>query len=359
MRVEYFASKKVGTVLDDLNVLKQRDTAGALEVAASLYQQVSYDCELAHATHDGRQLTAVVIAGMGGSALAADVLKVLLRDEITIPFEVVKDYHLPAFVGKNTLVIASSHSGNTEETVSCLNEAIERGCQLAVTSTGGKLKEIADKHDIMFAPVHGGTQPRMGMIYNLRSILRVLVEFGLASKRFYGDMATTESWLESESELWGKDMPTERNYAKQLALQSAGKIGMFYAGSLMAPVAYKWKISWNENAKNVAFWNYLPEFNHNEFLGWTSHPVEKPFAVFDLVSELEHPRVQKRFELTDKLLSGRRPKSIIVPIAGNTLLKHTLWGCILGDFVSIYLAILNNVDPTQVDLIEKFKKELA
>jgi glucose/mannose-6-phosphate isomerase len=172
-------------------------------------------------------------------------------------------------------------------------------------------------------------------------------------------MATLSGWLQQESALWAADVPTDHNYAKQLALIAVGKTPIFYAGSLMAPVAYKWKISWNENAKNVAFWNYLPEFNHNEFLGWTSHPVEKPFAVFDLVSELEHPRVLKRFSLSDQLLSGRRPKSTIVPIAGDTLAKQFLWGCILADFVSIYVGILNNVDPTQVDLIEKFKKELA
>ncbi len=346
-------------MLDDANVLKQRDKSNALGVAADLYAQVGYDAVLEHAEHDGRPIDGVVVAGMGGSALGAEVLKVLLADSLSVPFEVIKSYSLPKFVGKNTLVIASSHSGNTEETVSCLEQAIDRGCQIAVTATGGKLKEIADKHSILFAPIHGGTQPRMGMIYNLRSVLKILVAFDVAPKRLYSDMAKLEGWLQKESDLWTKDVPTEHNYAKQLALIAVGKTPVFYAGTRMAPVAYKWKISWNENAKNVAFWNYLPEFNHNEFLGWTSHPVEKPFAVFDLVSELEHPRVLKRFALSDKLLSGRRPKSTVVPIAGDTLAKQLLWGCILADFVSIYVGILNNVDPTQVDLIEKFKKELG
>lgn len=346
-------------MLDDANVIKQRDGGDALGVAANLYLQAEYDCQLEHADNDGRTIESIVIAGMGGSALAADVLKVLLRDSLTVPFEVVKSYTLPGYVGEHTLVITSSHSGNTEETVDCLEQAIKQNCQIAVTSTGGKLKEIADAHDIMFAPIHPGTQPRMGMIYNLRSILRILIEFGLVERGVYEDMATMSTWLRQESELWASDVPTDHNYAKQLALIAVGKTPVFYAGTAMAPVAYKWKISWNENAKNVAFWNYLPEFNHNEFLGWTSHPVEKPFAVFDLVSDLEHPRVQKRFALSDKLLSGRRPKSTVVPIAGDTLAKQMLWGCILADFVSIYVAILNNIDPTQVDLIEKFKKELT
>ena len=346
-------------MLDDVNVLKQRDRGDALGVAANLYTQVSYDSILANPDHDGRPIEAVVLAGMGGSALGAEVLKVLLSEKLSVPFEVVKGYTLPGYVNKNTLVIASSHSGNTEETVSCLEQAIALGCQIAITATGGKLQEIAQKHQILFAPIHGGTQPRMGMIYNLRSVLKIFVAFELVDKRVYTDMATLENWLQKESDRWTKEVSTEHNYAKQLALLAVGKTPVFYAGTLMAPVAYKWKISWNENAKNVAFWNYLPEFNHNEFLGWTSHPVEKPFAVFDLVSELEHPRTQKRFALSDKLLSGRRPKSIVVPIAGDTLAKQLLWGCILADFVSIYVGILNNVDPTQVDLIEQFKKELS
>lgn len=346
-------------MLDDVNVISQRDRDDALGVAAELYKQAEYDCVLAHAENDGRKLENIIIAGMGGSALAADVLKVLLQDSLQLPLEIVKGYVLPEYAGENTLVITSSHSGNTEETVACLEQAITRLCQIAVTSTGGTLKDMADAHDIMFAPIKPGTQPRMGMIYNLRSILRILVEYKVVDASVYEKMATLSGWLQKESELWGKAIPTEHNYAKQLALIAVGKTPVFYGGSLMAPVAYKWKISWNENAKNVAFWNYLPEFNHNEFLGWTSHPVEKPFAVFDLVSELEHPRVQKRFALSDKLLSGRRPKSTVVPIAGDTLAAQILWGCILADFVSIYVAILNNVDPTQVDLIEKFKKELS
>ena len=148
-------------------------------------------------------------------------------------------------------------------------------------------------------------------------------------------------------------------FRSQLALIAVGKTPVFYAGSLMAPVAYKWKISWNENAKNVAFWNYFPEFSHNEFIGWTSHPVEKPFAVFDLISNLENPRILKRFALSDKMLSGKRPKSTVVPLQGETVLEQMLWGSVLADFVSIYVGILNNVDPTRVDLIEKFKKALT
>ena len=134
---------------------------------------------------------------------------------------------------------------------------------------------------------------------------------------------------------------------------------MFYGGRLTGPVAYKWKISWNENAKNVAFWSVYPEANHNEFIGWTSHPVHKPFAIFDLKSSFEHPRILNRFDVSDKLLSGRRPKAIEVQLSGDTPLRQMLWGSILADFVSVYVAILNCVNPTPVELIEKLKQELA
>jgi glucose/mannose-6-phosphate isomerase len=237
--------------------------------------------------------------------------------------------------------------------------AIEHGCQIAVIATGGKLADIATEHEIMLAKIPHDTQPRMAVLYNLRALLRVLHTYSLVDTALYNEMASAKDWLRAESELWASDKPTELNYAKQLALVAVGKTPVFYGGSLMAPLAYKWKISWNENAKNVAFWNYLPEFNHNEFIGWTSHPVEKPFAVFDLVSELEHPRIQKRFALSDRLLSGLRPKSTVIPVQGDSVLKQLLWGSILADFVSIYVAILNNVDPTRVDLIEKFKVELG
>lgn len=346
-------------MLDDANVLKQRDNQGALDVAAGLYRQAAYMVELADADNDGRELTSIIVAGMGGSALAADFVKVLLRETLTIPFEVVKGYDLPAYAGRHTLVIASSHSGNTEETMACMDEALVRGCQLAAIATGGKVKTRASERHVMFAEIPHDTQPRMGMIYNLRVLLQILVAYRLASVAAYDELAEAAQWLAQESDAWTKETPTTHNYAKQLALMAVGKTPVFYGGSLTAPLAYKWKISWNENAKNVAFWSQYPEVNHNEFIGWTSHPIEKPFAVFDLVSDLEHPRILKRFELSDRLLSGMRPKSQVVSLAGDTLMKQLLWGCILADFVSIYVAILNNVDPTQVDLIEKFKRELA
>lgn len=346
-------------MLDDVQIYAQKDPSGALGVAASEWEQTRYEVEVRHPEHDNREITRVVVTGMGGSALAALLAKSWLQELLPIELEVVRTYTLPRYVDEHTLVICSSYSGNTEETLSALDDASTRGAQIAILAAGGKLVENADKQSITSVVLPSGIQPRMAMLYNLRGLIKLLVHFGQIDQQYYEQIADTAEWLREESEHWVSEVTTDKNIAKQLALVAVGKTPVFYAGHLMAPVAYKWKISWNENAKNVAFWNELPEFNHNEFMGWASHPVEKPFAVFDLVSEFEHERIQKRFEVSDRLLSGRRPKSNIVRLQGETPLAQMLWGCILADFVSIYVAVLNGIDPTPVELIEKFKKELA
>jgi glucose/mannose-6-phosphate isomerase len=347
----------VSNTLDNENVLAQKDPEGALKVAAEQYKQASFDAVVLNGEHDERPITSIVVTGMGGSALAALLAKVWLRNDIKVPFDIIRGYDLPAYVGPNTLVIASSYSGNTEETVSALNQAIAAGAQIGVIASGGKLIGIATENDISYASLPSGLQPRMAVIYNLRALLAILENFGVVAGKAQ-EVADLSEWLGAESAAWAATVPTEDNWAKQLAEQAVGKSPVFYGGALTAPVAYKWKISWNENAKNLSFWNEFSEFNHNEFMGWTSHPVEKPFVVFDLVSSFEHPQILKRFEITDRLLSGLRPKATTINLKGDSLIAQMLWGSIFADYVSIYVAVLNGVDPTPVELIEKLKKEL-
>ncbi len=346
-------------MLDDNNVLRQRDPQDALGIAGRQYEQARYSADIQHGANDGRAITRVVVAGMGGSPLAALFVKTWLWDELQVPFEIVRGYDLPAYVGYDTLVVASSYSGNTEETLSCLQQARDKNAQVAIVTAGGKLAQIAEADDIASVLLPAHVQPRMTVIYNLRALVALLVHFGVVSADHYGEIAEAADWLRDQTAGWTADVTTDKNYAKQLALMAVGKTPVFYAGSHMAPVAYKWKISWNESAKNVAFWNELPEFNHNEFIGWSSHPVEKPFAIFDLVSSLEHPRILRRFEVSDRLLSGLRPKANTVEMKGDTVLQQMLWGNVLADFASIYAAVLNGVNPTPVDLVERLKKELG
>ena len=346
-------------MLDDTNVLENKDPSRALAVAVAECAQAEFDVDIWNEDNDNRPIFNVVVAGMGGSALAAMLVKVWLKEQLKIPFEVLRSYDIPAYVGENTLVIASSYSGNTEETLSALEQAELKGAQIGIIAAGGQLIDTAESYRIAHVALPENLQPRMAVIYNLRALVGLLANFKVVSRDKLDEIKDTAGWLKLESSQWSGDVPVEKNYAKQLALEAVGKTPVFYGGTLTAPVAYKWKISWNENAKNVAFWNEYPEFNHNEFLGWTSHPIEKPFAIFDLISNFEHSQILKRFEVSDRLLSGMRPKATVINLVGESVIAQMLWGSILADFVSIYVAILNNVDPTPVDLIEKLKKELT
>lgn len=346
-------------MLDDNNILNQRDPSGALKVAANQFEQAGFKPEIKNTSDAEYQIYNIVITGMGGSALAALLVNSWLKSELQVPIEIVRGYNLPNYVGEKTLVIASSYSGNTEETVSCLSQAKEKNANIAIIASGGKLLEEANNNNFTYTNLPSGMQPRMAVIYNLRALMSLLVNFKIVDENKYKEIEEAVDWLGQETANWSSEVPADKNYAKQIANFALGKIAVFYGGAITSSVAYKWKISWNENAKNVAFWNELPEFNHNEFIGWTSHPVEKPFAVFDIVSNFEHSQILKRFEVSDRLLSGKRPKSFVINLAGDSIIKQLLWGSILADYVSIYLAILNGVDPTPVDLIENLKKELS
>lgn len=346
-------------MLDDHKILEQHDCAKDLDLAALQYEQALFNAEIQCGDNDGREIDNIVVAGMGGSALSALFVKSWLKSELLVPFEIIKTYDLPASVNKNTLVIASSYSGNTEETLSCLEQAKKKNAQIAIIASGGKLIEDAKLNDIAHIILPSGFQPRMAMIDTLCSVVKTLVHFKLVSSDRIHEISATADWLKSESEQWLGSVPTNNNYAKQLAYWTLGKSAVFFAGTFAYPVAYKFKTCANETAKNLSFLCEYPEFNHNEILGWTSHPIEKPFAIFDVVSNYEHPQILKRFEISDRLLSGQRPKATAIRLEGETQIAQLLWGSILADFVCIYLAALNGVNPMSVAVIEKLKTELV
>ena len=345
-------------MLDDVNVIGQRDPSGALAAVGSLVDQAVFEPEI-YGQPAQAEIRNIVFAGMGGSALAADMVKTLLDGELGLPIEVIKGYDLPAYAGENTLVVAISHSGNTEETLECYTQARAKGCIMAAMATGGQLFDRAEADDVLRGVVPGGAQPRMSTVYHLRVLLKILQMFQVTDSRLFDEIGASSGWLAEKLSEWMAEVPTEHNYAKQLAEKTVGKSAVFYGGRLTASIAYKWKISWNETAKNIAFYNHYPEFSHNEFMGWTSHPVEKPYAVFDLKSSFDRPRIDERMELTDRMLSGMRPKAVSIQLIGDSLVQQYLWALALADMTSIYGAILNNVDPAPVVLIEKFKNALS
>ncbi|MDB5169949.1 MAG: bifunctional phosphoglucose/phosphomannose isomerase [Candidatus Saccharibacteria bacterium] len=340
-------------MLDDLRYIHEHDAADALGIAEKQYQQLGHEFEV---FQDQVEADNIVYAGMGGSALAA-----LLSQSwpgYSKPFEVVRGYDVPAYVGPKTYFIAASYSGNTEEVLSAIEQAEAKGAQIAVIAGGGKLADLAREKNYPLALLPKAAQPRYAVLYNLKALLVLLDQAGLLAADTIAELEGAADFLQQAVQPWLPTVPGKDNRAKQIALDVIGKSVVVYGGQKLWPAAYKWKISFNENAKQVAWWGQYPEFNHNEFLGWSEQPVDKPYAVIDLRSNLEHPRVQKRFEVSERLLSGKRPAPIVVQAEGKTPLEQLLWTVAFGDFVSLYTALANGLNPAPVDLIEKFKKSL-
>jgi glucose/mannose-6-phosphate isomerase len=342
-------------MLDDLKWIHEKDPEDSLGIARRQAEQLTHDYQLPDV--DLGPAKNVVLAGMGGSALYA--MFVRTWPGVKVPFELVRDYDLPEYVGPDTLFIASSYSGNTEETLSALGQAEQRGAHIAVVAAGGKLQDIAREKNYMLAAVPKAEQPRYAVFAMFRALTDILARAGvLGAADYAAQLAKAADFLKQAVEAWGPEVPTAKNPAKQLAQEFLGKSLVVYAGPKLFPAAYKWKIGCNENAKQVAWCNQIPEFNHNEFIGWSAQPTEKPYVVVDLRSNLEHPRVQKRFAVTERLLSGMRPAPHVVQVQGGTLLEQILWAVAYGDFTTLYAALLNGVDPAPVELVERFKKAL-
>lgn len=346
--------------LDDLKYIHERDAQDALGIAEKQWQQYAFDFGFTHTFP--RPIKNIVVAGMGGSGLAAKAFH--SWPGIDVPFEVIQGYEIPGYVDEHTLLVCSSYSGNTEETLSVLSEAIDakrppkKRPMVVVVASGGKLLQTAKKRKLPFVQLPPGYQPRMTFGYQLRALVEIVESSPLLAGALK-QLDKASEFVKTAVVGWRPDVPVKKNLAKQLALELMGRSPVIYSGPLLYPASYKWKINFNENAKNVAWCNQYPEFNHNEFLGWTSHPPLKPYAVVELHSTFDHPRIQKRFAVTERLLSGKRPAAEVVTVAGKTELEQLLWAVALGDFVSLYLALLNGLNPTPVDLIEKLKTSLG
>ena len=344
-------------MLDDLKYIHEKDAHDALGIVGKQASQLRLDMQVSGAVTFGHVHT-IVYAGMGGSALAGQMVHTWPK--LSKPFELVRDYTLPAYVDGNTLCVVSSYSGNTEEALSALEDAERKGAQIAVIASGGKLEEIATQKNYPMIRLPKVDQPRYAMLSNFKALLIILEKAGVcAGDQVFPELSKAADFTEASIAAWLPTVPTANNTAKQLAQELLGKSVVIYGGPNQFPAAYKWKISVNENAKQIAWAGELPEFNHNEFLGWTEQPLDKPYAVIDLRSDLEHPRVQKRFEVSARMLSGKRPEPIVVQAQGDSVLEHLLWTIAYGDFVSIYLGLLNGLNPAPVDLVEAFKKELS
>ena len=340
-------------MLDDLKYIHQKDGQDALGIAGKQWQQLEHVFDLPELK---LQVENIVYAGMGGSSLSALISQ--SWPGYHMPFEIVRGYTLPAYLSNKSLCIIASYSGNTEEVLSCLEQAKSKNANIVIIASGGQLQELAQTNNYPLVLIPKVEQPRFAALYILKALITILEKAKLLMAEESQQLQHSAQFLKDSVNSWLAIVPTANNPAKQIAQELMGKSIVVYGGPLLFPAAYKWKISFNENAKHIAWCNQLSEFNHNEMLGWTQQPVQKPYAVIDIRSNLEHPRIQKRFEVSERLLSGLRPAPIVIRPQGTTLLEQLLWTVALGDFVSLYLALLNGINPTPVDLIEKFKKAL-
>lgn len=302
----------------------------------------------------------VVICGMGGSAIGGDLLRSYLQFDASVAIEVVRNYRLPGYVGKQTLVIASSYSGNTEESLSAFAEAKKRGAQRFACSTGGQLADICGRQGIACFPLVPGFSPRAALAYGFVPLLQFFDRWGLA-KRQGRAISEAAKVLDDCVRRYRSTTKTPRNPAKKLAAKLAGKLPVVYgAQDHCQPVAQRWQAQINENAKSLAHAHVLPEMNHNEILGWDAPESVVPKAHLVLLRDRgDHPQTSRRFSIMAPIVKKKVDGISTVESTGNALLARLFSLTLLGDFVSIYLALLLEHDPTPIPAIDTLKKKLA
>jgi len=301
----------------------------------------------------------VVVAGMGGSAIGGDLVRSYLAGSIEFPFQICRHYRLPEFVDENSLVVISSYSGNTEETLSALDDAMKRGAKIACITSGGKVAEIAKAKDFLSVELPKGYPPRAALGFSFVPLLFLLSKLGFTGD-VEKDITELIGGLKSYRDQYAWDIETEKNPAKSLALRLHKKIPIIYAGpELTDAVGTRWKGQICENAKCLAFNNQFAEFNHNELVGWNVIDAYRDkLIVIYLRDNGDHERIQKRMEIVRTIIEKQNVEVVDVYSHGDFPLGRMFSLIQLGDFTSLYLAILNNTDPTPVKVIDFLKGEL-
>lgn len=346
----------------DSSIIKKLDKGRIFEMIGSqpdqLRQNYADTMNQDVTAEDGVGVTNIVLAGMGGSALAANIIKNWLYDQFVVPFEVVRGYDLPDYVGPASLVILSSYSGNTEETLACYEKALGQGAKIVIMSAGGELAGFAKKKGHALLELPDGYQPRLAVFAGLKALACLFDDMRLVSSTdLRGQLINASDFLNKIKFMMSPDNE-KNNTAMDIAQRLQGKIALVYAGSALGSAAYKWKIDINENGKQLAFYNTYPELSHNEFQGWM-FPKDKPLVSVQLESKFENQQMQKRMDVTKKLLHEHGFEPIVVNAQGETRLEQLLTTIMLGDYVSAYIGILNGIDPTPVKLVEELKKKLG
>ncbi|MGI8687760.1 MAG: bifunctional phosphoglucose/phosphomannose isomerase [Thermomicrobiales bacterium] len=300
-----------------------------------------------------------IVIGNGGAALAGDLLRGLVAHTAQIPVVVVRGYDVPAFVGPDSIAIAVSHSGNTEETVAAFEEAIDRGVKPVIVTTGGTLEGLATTHRAPLVTYTAEAKPRdalAAMFTALVAIAHAVHVIGDVG----ADMDEAIALLEEQRDTIEPHVSENENPAKQMARALAGKIPAIYGGTMLEPVARAWKAKLNGYAKTTAIFDLLPEINHTSTVGY-EFPAQLAewLAVVQLRSPYDYPRMRMHWRITTDLLDRRGIPYGIVEAKGRSRLAQMLWMLAFADWIAYYLALLNGVDPTAEESIGYMKRILA
>lgn len=300
----------------------------------------------------------VVVAGMGGSAIGGEILRDWLREKIPIPIEVCRDYILPAYADKETLVFAVSYSGNTEEALSAFVDAVNRGCMVMTVTSGGHLLSFSKRLRIPHVTVLGGLPPRAAIPY-LFFPLPVLMEKMSVPLNIEEETDEAIEVLEKLREETAPQTPTIHNPSKKMALELEGTIPVVYGFRQYGAVARRWKTQLNENSKIPSKYDLFPELNHNEVVGWEApETLTKQFSIIILRDRDEPPEIKQKIETTKRFALRKAQKVLEVHAKGEKKLAKIFSLLHLGDLASVYLAIARERDPTPTETIDKIKFEM-
>jgi glucose/mannose-6-phosphate isomerase len=299
----------------------------------------------------------LVVCGMGGSAIGGDLAVAALGDRATRPIATVRGYGLESWTPPDSLVLCASYSGDTEETLACFDAAGAAGTQRVALTTGGKLAEMARAEGVPVIGAPAGMQPRAAALYMTVGALECAALCG-AAPGLRSEIDTAAALLESLAAEWGPDA-AEGSLAKAIARDLQGAVPVVHGAGPTVAVARRWRTQINENAKAAAFWSELPEADHNEICAWERGRDAAPLVGVFLVDPDQHPRVDSRIELTAAEVERAGAPVINVEARGDSRLERVLSLVLLGDLVSVYLAVLEGVDPTPVEPIERFKAALG
>jgi glucose/mannose-6-phosphate isomerase len=299
----------------------------------------------------------LVVAGMGGSAIGGALAVAALGDRLSRPLVSTRSYGLPSWTTPDTTVLCSSYSGNTEETLAAYDAAGHLGAQRIVATTGGKLAELARADGVPVIPLPAALQPRAAVGYMTVAALEVAAVCG-AAERLHTEIDVAAETLERLVAEWEPDA-VDGNLAGEVAAGLHHTVPVIAGAGLTIPIAYRWKTQINENAKIPAFAHELPELDHNEIVGWEGAAELGTFSAVFLDDSDLHPRERQRIELTRGLTSSEATTTFRIESRGETRTERVFSLVLLGDLVSLYLAVLRGVDPEPVQIIERLKGELA